>query len=119
MAITELNRLPIDRERISLCVDMILNTRAHLKSPIGDVNIFTDADMSILGKPPEMYRLYASAVRKEYSIYPDFVYNPGRVKVLKSFLAKDNLYHSNHFFTLYESRARENIKAEIEELIMH
>jgi predicted metal-dependent HD superfamily phosphohydrolase len=39
-----------------------------------------DADLSILGKDLDTYLAYTKMIRKEYSIYPDFLYKPGRKK---------------------------------------
>ena len=53
-------------------------------------------------------------IRKEYSIYPDFLYNPGRKKALEHFLEHKFIFQTEEFRTQYETKARENIKREIE-----
>ena len=53
-------------------------------------------------------------IRREYKIYPDFVYNPGRIKVLQHFLKRDNLYFTKQYQDLYEKQARQNILKELE-----
>jgi len=72
-----------------------------------------DADLAILGKDWKDYENYIHQIRKEYSIYPDFLYNPGRKKVLIHFLEFDEIFKTNHFKEKYENIARENIQREI------
>ncbi|MHA4845823.1 HD domain-containing protein [Flavitalea antarctica] len=114
IATKRLETFGMEKERIDLCREMIVNTKTHQVSKTGDVNFFTDADLAILGKLPKEYLSYASAVRKEYKIYPDLVYKPGRAKVLEHFLAKDRIYHSDLFYSRYEIAARENLSRELD-----
>ena len=57
-----------------------------------DINLFTDADLAILGAEPEIYKNYAAAIRQEYSVFPDPIYIPGRKKVLLHFLKMERLF---------------------------
>ncbi|HTE23199.1 HD domain-containing protein [Flavitalea sp.] len=114
LANERLKKLSIDQERVMLCNEIIVNTKTHGDSTTGDIRFFADADLAILGKSSEEYLSYASAVRKEYKLYPDFVYNPGRSKVLESFLAKNCIYHTEFFYSQYEIKARENITRELD-----
>lgn len=98
---------------ISVCKQMILATQFHLRSENSDINLFTDADLSVLGKPWPVYEAYYKNVRREYAIYPDLLYNPGRKKVLKHFLDMPSIFKTPHFTTLYEKQARENLADEI------
>ena len=75
-----------------------------------------DFDLSILGKDWETYKNYTQQVRQEYKIYPDFLYNPGRKKVLLHFLERETLYFTESYKTQFENKARENIKRELETL---
>ena len=99
--------------KIELCKKQILATKSHLLSSDSDTNLFTDADLSILGKLPEIYLEYMNQVRKEYSIYPDFVYNPGRKKVISHFLSRERIYKTSFFFKKYEAQARVNLQNEL------
>lgn len=94
----------------------ILATKSHQKSENKDTNYLLDADLSILGKDWETYLDYTKKIRKEYSIYPDLLYKPGRKKVLKHFLELENIFKTDVFKEKYENRARENILFEIETL---
>ena len=102
---------------IQKCREQILATKHHGASNNNDTNFFTDADMAILGSEWNDYQTYYKAVRKEYSIYPDFLYNPGRTKVLKHFLKMPYLYNTIYFKNSCENVARSNIKKELEILI--
>jgi predicted metal-dependent HD superfamily phosphohydrolase len=92
---------------------MILATKSHAASVNRDIDLFTDADLSVLGAAPETYAQYAAGVRKEYSMYPDLHYKPGRRKVLKHFLEMDRIFKTDEFFQLYEKQARENLLHEL------
>lgn len=92
---------------------LILATKSHQLSGDNDVNLFIDADLSILGKDWETYNTYCSNVRKEYAVYPDLLYKPGRKKALQHFLLMDRIFKTEHFYRKYEAAAKENIEHEI------
>jgi predicted metal-dependent HD superfamily phosphohydrolase len=100
---------------ISLSKQLILATKTHAAESI-EVNMFTDADLSILGSDNDTYKLYAAQIRMEYAMYPDFMYNSGRKKVLIHFLQMSTIYKSPEFAAKYEARARINLKEELETL---
>lgn len=101
---------------IDTCHTQIIATKKHALSDNTDTNYFTDTDLSILGKAPETYTLYTQQVRKEYSIYPDLLYKPGRKKVLRHFLDMDRIFKTDYFFNKYESAAKKNLQIELETL---
>lgn len=101
---------------ITTCKTHILATKAHSISTDNDTNLFTDADLSILGSDWNNYLTYSRQVRKEYSIYPDFLYNPGRKKVVEHFLDMDFIFKTNFFRDKYEVQARKNLLKELNEL---
>jgi len=96
--------------------NLILATKAHSNTDNGDINLFTDADLSILGAQPTAYEQYCQQIRKEYAIYPDIMYKPGRRKVLKHFLQMDRIYKTTAFYGKYERQARENMSMELEKI---
>jgi len=63
--------------------------------------------------PPD-YLLYASQIRQEYIHYPHESYCSGRAAVLKKFLEHPRIFASERFYSERETKARENIQAEIE-----
>ncbi|HAD79582.1 HD domain-containing protein [Empedobacter falsenii] len=111
---SKLRKLNYNDVSIDKVYNQILATKSHQLSNQKDTNYLLDSDLSILGKSWNEYELYIKQIRKEYSIYPDFIYNSGRKKVLKHFLTFDRIYKTEYFKDKYEKQARENISKEIE-----
>jgi predicted metal-dependent HD superfamily phosphohydrolase len=78
--------------------------------------LLLDLDLSVLAAPEDTYRAYAQAIRREYGLYPDAVYGPGRAKVLRAFLAREHIYFTPRLRALWEAPARANLAAEIARL---
>lgn len=115
-AVEKLSALHFSRERIEQCRRHILATKKHEAVSETDTNYFTDADLSILGADPTIYMQYAENIRQEYESYPDMIYKPGRYRVLESFLQRPRLFKTDHFYGLYEEKARINLLAEMKQL---
>lgn len=98
------------------CKNQILATKKHLADTESDTNYFTDADLSILGENLEKYMVYAQNVRKEYSVYPDPVYIPGRKKVLEHFIKMERIYKTDYFYHKFENQAKHNLQFELDRL---
>ncbi|WP_185144742.1 hypothetical protein [Chryseobacterium sp. SC28] len=113
IAKTRLEKLNISDDRISKIYNQILATKSHKRSDDSDTNFLLDADLAILGKDWKVYENYIHQIRKEYAIYPDFLYNSGRKKALTHFLEFDEIFKTNYFKEKYEKIARENIQKEI------
>ncbi|MFY7730666.1 MAG: hypothetical protein ACOVRN_14180 [Flavobacterium sp.] len=116
MAISRLREIKYDTVKTSFCHELIMATKQHASSSVNDINLFTDADLSILGKPWAEYEAYCLNVRKEYSMYPDLLYNPGRKKALQHFLEMEHIFKTPHFKDRFEAQARKNITQEIDRL---
>jgi predicted metal-dependent HD superfamily phosphohydrolase len=114
LAEQRLAEIAFPAHRITKCAQQILATKGHTISDNQDTNLFTDADLSILGAPWEVYETYFKNIRKEYSYYPDLLYKPGRKKVLQHFLSMDKIFKTDKFFSRYEEQARKNLLAELE-----
>ena len=97
-----------------LVFDAICATQQHQQNEIEDINWLIDFDLKILAKDWEDYKIYFEQIRKEYRIYPDFLYKPGRAKALKHFLENEFIFQTDEFRGLYEEKARTNIEKEIE-----
>ncbi|MBF7090798.1 hypothetical protein IUY40_04505 [Flavobacterium sp. ALJ2] len=97
-----------------LVFDAICATQQHQHNAIEDINWLIDFDLKILARDWTAYKTYFKLIRKEYSIYPDFLYNPGRIKALNHFLENDFIFKTEEFRNLHEEKARENIKLEID-----
>jgi len=67
----------------------------------------------VLGADAETYQQYTQQIRKEYGIYPNIVYNPGRKKVLQHFLSMPHIYKTEVFYNRYEKQARVNLAWEL------
>lgn len=100
-----------------LVFDAICATQQHQQNAIEDINWLIDFDLKILAKDWEDYQIYFDQIRKEYRIYPDFLYKPGRAKALKHFLENNFIFQTNEFRNLYEEKARINIEKEISLLL--
>jgi predicted metal-dependent HD superfamily phosphohydrolase len=116
LAEKRMKQISVSNYKIELCKKQILATKSHIKSIDSDTNYFTDTDLSILGQPWETYLLYCKNVRKEYSIYPAIVYNPGRKKVLNHFLSMGRIFKTDFFYNKFETQAKQNLQQEIESL---
>lgn len=101
-----------------LVFDAICATQQHQQNAIEDINWLIDFDLKILAKDWEDYKIYFEQIRKEYRIYPDFLYKPGRAKALKHFLENEFIFQTDEFRSLYEEKAKQNIEKEISILLM-
>ena len=115
LAKLRLASLGIEEERNKLCHNLILSTKDH--SPLEesiDNKLMIDLDLEILAADWKDYLEYTKQIREEYKIYPDFLYKKGRKKALEHFLQKEKIYQTDWFRDMLESKARANIKKEIE-----
>lgn len=116
IASERLQRLGVPNQQISRCFQQILATKNHNNTNDPDTSFLLDIDLAILGEQPEKYQAYAKNVRKEYALYPDFLYNKGRKKVLQHFLNMDNIFKTQEFLNSHEALAKHNLKTEMEAL---
>ena len=108
--------ISVPEPMIEACKRQILATKTHQSGADTDTDFFTDADLSILGADWDNYAAYARQVRQEYAVFPDILYHPGRKKVLLHFLQMDRIYKTPYFFEILESRARRNLRQELQTL---
>lgn len=118
MADKRLATLCVTADRIQVVREFIKATHSH-QVPAGaayanDLAWFLDFDMAILGSPWEQYEYYARQVRKEYRLYPDLMYNPGRRGFLQNALKSNRLFHTPHFNEQYSAIARANMERELQ-----
>lgn len=114
LAVARMKAIGIENSKIEKCQTQILATKKHLTNTDSDTNYFTDADLSVLGQDWEIYANYYKNVRKEYAIYPNIIYNTGRKKVLKYFLAMERIYKTDYFYQEFEQKAKENLEREFD-----
>ncbi len=116
LAKTELTKLELKPDLIQNCFNLIVATKTHqLTNDFDsfDAQFLLDIDLSILASGNKTYAEYTTQIRKEYKIYPDFLYNKGRKKVLKHFLEMEYIYKTELFQQLWEDKARENLRIEL------
>ena len=109
-----LTELGLRKEETVIVSAQILATKSHQNSENSDINFLLDADLSVLGKDWKTYLDYTQKIRKEYSIYPDLLYKPGRKKVLRHFLELESIFKTEYFKGKYEVQAKENIEKELQ-----
>lgn len=102
-------------------VMVYIEATKHHQIPSGlahaeDLALFLDFDTAILGAPWEEYEAYTRKVRKEYGIYPDMMYKPGRKKFLEACLAAPVIFHSPEFHSRLDAQARNNMEKELQYL---
>ncbi|GAA4843563.1 hypothetical protein [Algivirga pacifica] len=101
-------------EKIEQCKKQILATQTHTTSEEDtDTQFLLDFDLAILGMPFPEYEVYTKNVRKEYSMYPDFLYQPGRKKVLQHFLEMEIIFKTAVMREQLEEQARKNLSKEL------
>jgi predicted metal-dependent HD superfamily phosphohydrolase len=117
LARADLARLHVPTVIIDHTAALILMTKNHWRGPAdGEGDNFLDADIAILGAPPETYDAYATGVRQEYSWADDAAYRTGRSTFLESALARVRLFRTETFEHAYAKQARENMARELASL---
>ncbi|MDQ3384514.1 MAG: metal-dependent phosphohydrolase [Actinomycetota bacterium] len=103
---------------ISRTTDLVLATAAHDPCPPDDRPraALLDADLAVLGEPPERYDRYAAGIREEYRHVPEDAFRAGRRAVLEGFLARPRLFLTGLVHDRCEASARRNLRREIERL---
>jgi len=77
----------MDQEDINEVTRLVRLTATHVPPPGDkDGSLLCDADLAILGSPPEDYAAYAAAIRAEYAHIPAEDFARGRLKILLGFL---------------------------------
>lgn len=89
----------------------IMATKYHKATGNHKIDLFLDADMSILGMPWPQYDAYRKAIRKEYAAFSDEEFKKGRKAFLKSF----NGFITDEFNNKYRDQAMSNIRRELNE----
>ena len=111
-----LTPLGVPKRLIDRVAEMVRAT-AHLANDTPpsdpDTAVLLDADLAILGSPPERYLRYARDVRLEYAWVPETDYRTGRMAVLQKFLDRRRIYHHRILFEEREERAQRNLAQEL------
>ncbi|MCK8480264.1 hypothetical protein [Psychroserpens algicola] len=110
-----LKSLNFDQKSLKIVNQLIKSTQKHdiLLNTTSDNAYLLDMDLSILGTDWNLYEAYTQNIRKEYAIYPDFIYKKGRKKAMLHFLERPTIYFTEYYQNKYEEQARINLKKEI------
>jgi predicted metal-dependent HD superfamily phosphohydrolase len=109
--------LGVSPECIDRARQIILATRSHTFAGIDPIlQGVLDADMAILGAPPERYREYCEQVRREFGWTPGPLFERGRRHFIEAVLAQERVFATDWFFQRFEAQARTNLAAELERL---
>jgi predicted metal-dependent HD superfamily phosphohydrolase len=114
LASRELTHLGWSGDHIDEVERLILLTRNHAPSDVADPggDVLLDADLAVLGAPPNAYQAYVAGVRAEYAHVDDGVWRVGRVQVLRRFIDQPRIYRTSAM-SVHERRARSNLQAEL------
>lgn len=95
---------------------LVISTKHQNQVRTIESAIVLDADLAILGSTADRYDVYEADVRQEYSFVEEKFFIQSRVKILKSFLARRQIYRTPLMRNLLEERARKNIERSIDRL---
>lgn len=112
LAARQLGELGVAVPDVAAVARLIAATAGHEPTDDPDEAVLVDADLWILGAPPERYRRYARAVRREYAHVDDDAWRAGRATVLDAFLARPRLYATDRFHAELDAQARANLRTE-------
>ncbi len=112
-------------ERLDRIVKIIEATATHTVPDVEpetarrDAALLLDMDLSILGTPPETFDAYEAAVRREYAWVEEPLWIAGRGAVLKTFLQREHIFHTDIFRDRFEKQARANLERSVDALAAH
>lgn len=112
----------VDAARLVRIVRMIEATATHEVPSFedaaakADAALLLDMDLSILGAPADIFDAYEDAVRREYGWVSDADWRAGRGAVLRNFLARARIFHTDIFVTRFEAQARSNMERSLARL---
>ncbi|KNB51492.1 hypothetical protein [Streptomyces caatingaensis] len=114
LATRALTELGAPAARTAEVARLVLVTIDH-DPPPGDRNgeVLCDADLAVLGGPPEAYAAYAAEVRQEYGFVPNETFRAGRAEVLRQLLALPRLFRTPLGHERWERTARHNLTTEL------
>lgn len=94
---------------------LILSTAGH-EATEGDAALLSDIDLAILGASPRRYSRYEAAIRHEYGWVNETVYRAGRIRVLRGFLERTEIYRTAVLSKRLEVQARANLSEALDRL---
>ncbi|MGP1373520.1 MAG: HD domain-containing protein [Almyronema sp.] len=88
---------------------LVLATKHTTPPTSADQQLMVDIDLAILGASEARFAAYEQQIRAEYRFVPAAVFSAKRRAILKTFLARPRLYHTEYFYTILEAAARSNL----------
>ncbi|MER7708526.1 hypothetical protein ABTX81_37280 [Kitasatospora sp. NPDC097605] len=117
LAVRALTGLGLPAARVEEVARLVRLTVTHHPAPGDrDGEVLCDADLAVLGGPPQDYAAYAAAVREEYAFVPAPDFRAGRAAVLRQLLALPALYRTPTAHARFDACARTNLAAELTRL---
>ena len=103
-------------DQVSRVHKLVMTTQHPSEPGSKDESILLDIDLAILGADSETYEAFERGVRREYRLIPAFIFRRKRAELLRSFLERPQIYHTEPFRSQLEARARENMSNAISRL---
>lgn len=97
---------------------LILATKLHDIQGHPDAPLLVDIDLSILGRSSHRFWQYEGQIRQEYAWVDKVVFATKRAEILRRFLARPQIYHTEIFHQELEAPARANLTASIKRLLL-
>lgn len=105
----------ISEAAVQPIAELIRLSKPGSKLVTNDQRYFHDIDCSVLGSGWSRYLEYAKGIEKEYlTVFSLSEYARGRADFLSGLLQKERIFETQEFHQLFDTRARENAKREIE-----
>ena len=111
-----LEELGVSEDVAARIAELIRDLALHV-APADDLDaqVLVDADLASLAATPQDYKKYRLLLRQEYTQVDDLAYLRARRLVVRALLARPSVFHSP-LGQAWESRARENLEAELAKL---
>ena len=116
LSVRELSRTGLEVEDLNEVSRLVRLTATHVpgsRDPNGE--LLCDADLAVLGSPPDAYARYVAQVTEEYAAVPRLDFVRGRFRVLRDLAGRD-LFNTPKGRAL-NARARFNLVAECRQLV--
>jgi predicted metal-dependent HD superfamily phosphohydrolase len=97
-------------------LQLVMATVDHMPQPDPDAQLLVDIDMSIFGADTARFDESDVQVRREFAHVPEPEWRVGRKRKLQGFLDRPRLYGTDRFHSMFEERARENLRRAMQRL---
>jgi len=111
LAFRELSRAGLEQEDLNEVARLVRITTTHTpgaRDPEGE--LLCDADLAVLGAPPEEYEAYTQAIRAEYAAVDERDFVAGRLEIMGELVDTDIFRTGKARYLIPQARA--NVEAE-------